>query len=175
MEVKGVAIRYNVVGHFAMWGALRVASGAIVEAPGRHPRYRDILGLFGHNSERVLARVGNNTMGLDFGEEQVTYWMMLNEADPEAQSVWAKMVRGDVNAASVGMLIVDGEWVKGYDNGLDAAEPGTEIDIFEVTKAELAELSLVAAARLRVRPVCPPAGTRRVRSRLSMCQCLTSR
>ena len=141
-EVKGTAIKYGVVGHFSLWGALRVKAGAIVEAPGRHPRYRAILGLYSHQSASVLASVGNQTMGVGFGEDKVDYWMMLNPNDPEAQSVWAKLVRGDVAAASVGILIVDGEWVKGYDNGLDAAE-AEEIDIFEVTEAELVEVSLV--------------------------------
>ena len=144
MEVKGTALRYGVVGHFGMWGALRVAAGAIVEAPGRHPRYRAVLGLYSHQSASVLASVGNQTMGVEYGEEQVTYWMMLNPNDPEAQSVWAKLVRGDVAAASVGIMIVDGEWTEGYDNGLDAAD-GEKIDIFEVTEAELVEISLVAA------------------------------
>ena len=145
MEVRGTALRYGVVGWFGFWGALRVRSGAIVEAPGRHPRYRAILGLYSHQAASVLASVGNQTMGVEYGEDRVEYWMMLNPNDPEAQSVWAKLVRGDVAAASVGILIVDGEWVRGYDNGLDAAEPGEEIDIFEVTAAELVEISLVAA------------------------------
>ena len=69
------------VGYFWM-GALRLEAGSIVEAPGKHPRYRDVLGLYSHNTADVLARVGANTLDIAYGENEITYSMRLN---PEGQ------------------------------------------------------------------------------------------
>ena len=145
MEASGVAYRYGMVGHFPFHGAVRIEAGAIIQAPGRHRRYRDILGLHGHNTDAVLARVGNNTMEVVFGDEEVTYAMRLNPNDPMAQSVWARLEREDINASSVGLVIVEGDWVEGYDNSLDGdtEAAGEKIDIFSVTEAHLLEVSLV--------------------------------
>ena len=161
-EVKGTAIKYGVVGHFSLWGGVAGEGGG--DCGGTRPSSQvsgDTWVCTLTSRPACLPSVGNQTMGVEFGEDKVDYWMMLNPNDPEAQSVWAKLVRGDVAAASVGILIVDGEWVKGYDNGLDAAE-AEEIDIFEVTEAELVEVSLVAApAFAGATSVCLPAGRMR--------------
>lgn len=144
MEVKGTALRYGVVGHFGYWGAVRMKANSVIRAPGRHRKFRDIMGLYAHDAANVLAREGNNTMGLTFDEGEVSYWMMLNENDPLAVSVWAKLMREDVNASSVGVIIRSGEWVRGIDNGLDSETAGSEIDIYEVEEAWLVEVSVVA-------------------------------
>ena len=43
---------------FGFWGAMRLEAGSVIEAPGKHYRYRDILALYSHNSDQVLGRVG---------------------------------------------------------------------------------------------------------------------
>ena len=143
MEVRGTAYQYGVVGHF-WFGAMRLEAGSLVLAPGTHRKYRDALALYAHDSSQVLARMGNNTMDLEFGQEAVTYAMRLNEADSLARDVWARLLREDLNASSIGFLPVEGEWVKAVDNSLDAdPENAEEIDVFSVAVAYLAEVSLV--------------------------------
>lgn len=144
MEVKGVAVRFGVVGHF-YFGALRLEAGSIVEAPGKHPRYRDAMGLYSHDSAAVLARVGANTMDVNYGENEITYAMRLNPRDGLAQNIWARLARGDLNSASIGFMVLEGEWVEDYDNSLDADDEmkGEKIEIFSCTKAELVEISIV--------------------------------
>ena len=145
MEVRGVAYEYGMVGYFPFFGAVRVAAGAIIEAPGTHRKYRDIMGLYSHSSSQVLARKGNNTMDVIFGEDRVEYRMRLNPADSLARDVWARLMREDINASSIGFYISEGDWVEGYDNSLDAdPDEAEKIDIFEVTEAVLIEVSLVA-------------------------------
>lgn len=146
MEVKGTAIRYGVVGHFPLYGALRVEPGALT-APGNHWRKRDaILSLIDHNSGRVMGRTDKGTMSVAFSDEGITYAVRLNPEDPEAQSLWAKIRRGDVDASSVGFIPLEGDWVEAEDNGLDAepADEGEKIDVFAVTSAALLEISFVA-------------------------------
>ena len=142
MEVAGVALRYGVVAHF-FFGAMRLEKGSLIEAPGRHRKYRDMMALYSHNSEHVLGRTGNNTFEVAFGEDEVTYRMRLNPDDPMAQSVWARILREDVNASSIGFVPIKVEWVEDFDNSLDAEEAGTKIDILSVTEAHLLEISLV--------------------------------
>ena len=144
MEVAGTAYVYGAVGWFPFYGAMRLKEGALRTAPGRHRKYRDAMFLYAHNAASVLGRQGNNTLDLKFGDKQVEFAVRLNSADPQAQSVWAKIQREDVNASSIGFIPVDGEWVEGYDTSLDAEEAGEKIDIFEVSEAYLIEVSAVA-------------------------------
>ena len=145
MEVAGVGYRYGVVGWFGMFGAMRIEAGALIEAPGKHRRYRDALGLHAHDASQVLARVGNNTMDLTFGEKDLTFRMRLNPKDRMAQDIWARLMREDINASSIAFIPVEGDWEEDYDNSLDADPDtaGEKIEIFSITKAELIEVSLV--------------------------------
>ena len=144
-KVLGTAVRYGVVGHFGFWGAMRLEAGSVVEAPGKHPRYRDILALYAHNSDQVLGRVGAGTLALAFSDEEITYEMELNPRDGLAQDVWARLVRGDINSASIGFVPVEGDWVEAQDNSLDADPEGEgEVEVFSISRAELVEVSLVA-------------------------------
>ena len=129
-----------------MFGAIRIEAGAFIEAPGKHRKYRDALGLYAHNTADVLARAGNNTMDIRYGDNELTFAMRLNKKDSLAQDIWARLMREDINASSIGFIIADGEMVEDYDNSLDAdpETAGDKIDIFSVTKAELIEVSLVA-------------------------------
>ena len=43
--VPGSGYRYGVVGWFGMYGAIRIEAGAFIEAPGKHRKYRDAMGL----------------------------------------------------------------------------------------------------------------------------------
>ena len=143
-EVRGVAVRFGVVGQFWM-GALRLEPGSIVEAPKKNYRYRDVMGLYSHDSSAVLARVGANTMDVQYAENEITYSMRLNQADSLARDVMARLRRGDLNSASIGFVVVEGDWVEAVDNGFDPDPDtaGQKVDVFAVTKAELVEISIV--------------------------------
>ena len=155
----GTAVRYGVVGWFGFWGAMRLEAGSVIEAPGKHRKYRDILALYSHNSDQVLGRAGAGTLGLAFGEDDITYEMSLNPADSLAQDVWARLVRGDINSASIGFIPVEGDWVEAADNSLDAdPDEDAEIEVFAITKAELVEVSLVAQGAFAGATSAPAAG-----------------
>ena len=146
-EVLGTAVKMGVVGHFGFWGAMRLEAGSIVEAPGKHFKYRDVMALYSHNSAQVLGRVGSGTLALAYGDEDITYSLKLNPADSLASDVWARLVRGDINSASIGFVPIEGEWVEAQDNSLDAdpdAEEDATIEVFAISRAELVEVSLVA-------------------------------
>ena len=158
-KVLGTAVRYGVVGHFGFWGAMRLEAGSVVEAPGKHRKYRDVLGLYAHNSDQVLARVGSGTLALAYSDEDITYEMELNQRDTLAADVWARLTRGDINSASIGFIPVDGDWVEAADNSLDA-DPDEEddIEVFAITRAELIEVSLVAQGAFAGATSAPAAG-----------------
>ena len=150
MEVKGVGYRYGIVGWFGLYGAIRIEAGAFIKAPGRHRRgtskYRDAMGLYAHDTAAVLARAGNNTLDIAFVDAGVDYAMRLNKEDSMARDVWARCKRGEVNASSIGFVILEGDWTEGQDNSLDAdpETAGEPIEIYSVTSADLVEISLVA-------------------------------
>ena len=158
-KVLGTAVRYGVVGWFGFWGAMRLEAGSVIEAPGKHRKYRDILALYSHNSDQVLGRVGAGTLSLAYSDEDITYEMSLNPADSLAADVWARLVRGDINSASIGFVPVEGDWVEAADNSLDAdVENDEEIEVFAITKAELVEVSLVAQGAFAGATSAPAAG-----------------
>ena len=159
-QVLGTAVRYGVVGHFGFWGAMRLEAGSVIEAPGKHRKYRDVLGLYAHNSDLVLGRVGSGTLSLAYGEEEITYSLRLNPQDSLAADVWARLVRGDINSASIGFIPVEGDWVEAEDNSLDADPDNEEgeIEVFAITKAELVEVSLVAQGAFAGATSAPAAG-----------------
>ena len=138
MEVRGTAYSYNTVGYFPWLGALLIRPGAITadNRPGR-----DVQALFGHDHNRILARISNQTLNVEFLDDRIDYAMRLNENDTEAQSAWAKVVRGDVNASSMGFYVIDAEMDTYVDNSLDG--DGEEIEVIAATEVQLIEISLV--------------------------------
>ena len=158
-QVLGTAVRYGVVGWFGFFGAMRLEAGAIVEAPGKDKRYRDVLALYSHNSDQVLGRVGSGSLALAYGEDEITYSLKLNPADSLAADVWARLVRGDINSASIGFVPIEGDFVEAADNSLDADPDNDEdVEVFAVTKAELIEVSLVAQGAFAGATSAPAAG-----------------
>ena len=85
--------------------------------------------------------------------------MTLNPADSLAADVWARLVRGDINSASIGFVPVEGDWVEVADNSLDADPDNDEdIEVFAITRAELIEVSLVAQGAFAGATSAPAAG-----------------
>ena len=87
-------------------------------------------------------------MDITYGENELTFAMRLNKKDSLAQDIWARLMREDINASSIGFIIADGEYrVEDYDNSLDA-DPETAGDKIDdgspSRRRELIEVSLVA-------------------------------
>ncbi|WP_407894668.1 HK97 family phage prohead protease [Lacticaseibacillus sp. N501-2] len=70
---------------------------------------QDIRALFDHDTAKVLGRTTNNTLELRKDEQGVYGKVLVNEDDPEALSIYAKVKRGDVSSASFGFYIDDDE------------------------------------------------------------------
>lgn len=60
----------------------------------------DVRGLFNHDSNHLLGRVGSGTMTLTKDANGIRYDIPYDENDPDHKSVAAKMERGDLNGSS---------------------------------------------------------------------------
>lgn len=60
----------------------------------------DVRGLFNHDKNMLLGRTSAGSMRIEQTDKGLTYAIDMNEADPQAMSVYAKCQRGDVNQSS---------------------------------------------------------------------------
>ena len=78
--------------------------------------------LFNHNPDHVLGRKSAGTLALREDAKGLHYTVQLNDADPFAESVAARISRGDVTGSSFWFGIdnpeTDEEWEPGPRNGL---------------------------------------------------------
>ncbi|WP_270235286.1 HK97 family phage prohead protease [Lacticaseibacillus suilingensis] len=91
---------------------------------------RDIRALFDHDTGKVLGRTSAGTMTLRKDDKGLFGTVEINDDDPEALSIYAKVKRGDVSQASFGFFIKDQDIEKrddGWHNTL------TDVDLFEVS------------------------------------------
>ena len=61
---------------------------------------QDVRGLFNHDANMVLGRTKSGTLRLSSDNTGLHFECDINEADPEAMSVRAKIMRGDVDQCS---------------------------------------------------------------------------
>lgn len=73
---------------------------------------QDIRALFDHDTAKVLGRTANQTLELRKDEQGVYGKILINDDDPEALSIYAKVSRGDVSSASFGFYIDDEKMAK---------------------------------------------------------------
>lgn len=90
----------------------------------------DIRCLFDHDTSYVLGRTTNDTLQLTVDERGVYGRVFINEDDPQALSVYAKVKRGDISGCSFGFYVneQDEEW---DDDQLHVTL--TDVDVFEVS------------------------------------------
>lgn len=91
---------------------------------------QDIRALFDHDTGKVLGRTNAGTMTLRKDDKGLFGTVEINDDDPEALSIYAKVKRGDVSQASFGFYIRDQKVEKrddGWHNTL------TDVDLFEVS------------------------------------------
>lgn len=101
------------------------------EAVNQSLAKNDIYALFNHDSKSPLGRTGNGTLQLKSDDNGLWGTLTLNENDPEATSVYAKVKRGDINGCSFGFIPVKEEY-HDLDNG-DVKISVLEADVREVS------------------------------------------
>lgn len=90
----------------------------------------DIRCLFNHDTGSVLGRTGNGTLTLREDEKGIFGRVEINQQDPQAMSVYAKVQRGDIDSCSFGFYI-EKESNEKRDDGVKFFLE--EVDVFEVS------------------------------------------
>lgn len=94
---------------------------------------KDIRALAGHDREKVLGRVKNNTLTLRSDEKGLWGSILINKDDPEALSLYQKVKRGDIDQCSFGFIPTEEE-----------RESRSNGELFIVKRCKLIEVSVVA-------------------------------
>lgn len=94
---------------------------------------KDIRALAGHDREKVLGRVKNNTLTLRSDEKGLWGSILINKDDPEAFSLYQKVKRGDIDQCSFGFIPTEEE-----------RESRSNGELFIVKRCKLIEVSVVA-------------------------------
>ncbi|WP_225047417.1 HK97 family phage prohead protease [Lacticaseibacillus kribbianus] len=124
--LSGYFIRFNDETELYRGQFETVAPEAIPDDIADH----DIRALFDHDTGKVLGRTSAGTMTLRKDDKGLFGTVEINDDDPEALSIYAKVKRGDVSQASFGFYIRDQKVEKrddGWHNTL------TDVDLFEVS------------------------------------------
>jgi HK97 family phage prohead protease len=91
---------------------------------------QDIRALFDHDSAKVLGRTSANTLTLTKDDQGLFGSILINEDDPEALSVYAKVMRGDISSASFAFCINNDDMTRAEDGVHDTL---TDVQLFEVS------------------------------------------
>lgn len=75
----------------------------------------DARGLFNHDPNWLLGRVSSGTVRLSIDSIGLKYEIDQNDADPQWQSVAAKIDRGDITGSSFGFVVRSASWLESKD------------------------------------------------------------
>lgn len=106
--IEGYAAVFNQETVIGSWFREMIEPGAFKRVLAEKP---DVIAAYNHNWEAVLARTTNGTLTLEEDETGLRYRAEINENDPEALSVYAKVERGDVPQASFAFTVRAEKWV----------------------------------------------------------------
>lgn len=98
--IEGYFIRYNAETELMKGMFEEITPQAVVNSL----KNNDVRCLFNHKSEMVLGRTGNKTLELRSDEEGLWGKVKINENDKEANDIYARIERGDINACSFGFI-----------------------------------------------------------------------
>lgn len=93
----------------------------------------DIYCLINHDSKSPLGRTGNGTLELIADDKGLWGKLKINENDPEAMSVYAKVQRGDMHGCSFGFMPIHEDTITRDDGSVK----------FIVQDADIMEVSTV--------------------------------
>lgn len=105
------------------------------EAVTNSIKNNDIRALFNHDTGKVLARVGNQTLELKADDYGLFGSLIINPNDREANDIYARVERGDIDECSFGFYVIDEVIERNYE------EDTTK---FIVKEADIIEVSIVA-------------------------------
>lgn len=106
--IEGYAAVFNQETVIGSWFREMIEPGAFKRVLSEKP---DVIAAYNHNWEAVLARTTNGTLTLWEDETGLGYRAEVNDNDPEALSVYAKVERGDVSQASFAFTVRAEKWV----------------------------------------------------------------
>lgn len=95
----------------------------------------DVRALFNHDSAKVLGRIGNQTLELKADEHGLHGRVFINPNDREANDIYARVERGDINQCSFGFYPIEEDVIRDQEN---------DTTKFIVKKADVIEVSIVA-------------------------------
>lgn len=98
--IEGYFIRYNAETELMKGMYEEITPQAVVNSL----KANDIRALFNHDSAIVLGRTGNGTLELRSDDQGLWGKVKINENDKEANDIYARIERGDINACSFGFI-----------------------------------------------------------------------
>lgn len=98
--IEGYFIRYNAETELMKGMYEEIAPQALTNSL----KSNDVRCLFNHNTAIVLGRTGNNTLELRTDDQGLWGKVKINENDKEANDIYARIERGDINACSFGFI-----------------------------------------------------------------------
>lgn len=101
--IEGYFIRYEQETELFPGCFEEIRKGAATESI----KNNDIRCLFNHDSAAVLGRTSNKTLVLTEDEKGIYGKVEINQEDPQAMSLYAKVKRGDIDGCSFGFYIED--------------------------------------------------------------------
>lgn len=110
--IAGYFIRFNEETKLYKGVYEEIRSSAIVNSL----KNNDVRCLFNHDSAVVLGRTGNSTLQLRADEIGVWGEVTINPNDKQANDIYARIERGDINACSFGFIPIDEE-IENRDDG----------------------------------------------------------
>jgi HK97 family phage prohead protease len=105
--LAGYAARFGVDAIIAGAFVERIAYGAFRDALGSRA---DVVGLFNHDANIVLGRTTAGTLRLEETADGLAFGLDVNEADPLAAGVLARVRRGDIRGCSFSFSIDRESW-----------------------------------------------------------------
>lgn len=130
--ISGYAVVFNDETTIAGLWREKISPGAFDKTLRDRP---DVLGLWSHDSARVLGRTTSKTLELKPDRAGLYFALWPDKNSPDGATAWSAVERGDVSQCSFGFFVTRETW---YDGGDD------ELPLRVIEEAGLIEISLVA-------------------------------
>lgn len=110
--IEGYFIRYNEETKLTEGMYEEIKPEAVINSL----KTNDIRCLFNHDTAVVLGRTGNNTLELRSDDKGLWGRVKVNDNDKQANDIYARIERGDINACSFGFIPITEE-IENRDDG----------------------------------------------------------
>lgn len=130
VKVEGYAAVFDQEANIAGVFREKIERGAFSEAIGRD----EVVFLFNHNSDTVMARTSAGNLSLSEDERGLKISATLSDDDPDTQRLSAKMRAGNVNKMSFAFLPEVEEWDDSGDMPVRTIKRAALYDVSAVTE-----------------------------------------